>query len=127
MNAAPFLCSTHVNWDLLPDKRGLKLSALNINSLTKHIEELRVLLASYSIDVLSLSETKLDISISNSEIHIPGFDIVRRDRNRHGGGVCFYINSSLNFSVRSDLSMQCLEYLAIEIRNKHSKPIVVVN
>ena len=47
-----------------------------------------------NLDILAMSETKLDSSISNSEIHIEGYDVVRLDREvngRYGGGVCIYI------------------------------------
>ena len=64
--------------------RGLKAISLNINSLTKHVDELKILLHNSSIDIVSLNETKLDNSISDTDIHIPGYHILRRDRNRHG-------------------------------------------
>ena len=41
-----------------------------------------------------LNETRLDSTVSDSEVHIHGYEIVRRDRDsngRFGGGVCFYI------------------------------------
>ena len=57
----------------------------------KHIDELRILLADCPVDVLSINETKLDNSIQDCEVYIPGYEIVHRDRNRNGGGVCFYM------------------------------------
>ena len=43
-----------------------------MNSLTRHIDVLdEILLDDYSIDILSLSETKLDESIKSFELHIP--------------------------------------------------------
>ena len=51
----------------------------NITSLPKHIDELRVLLASGPIDVLAINETRLDSSISDSEMHIPNYVLVRCD------------------------------------------------
>ena len=39
-----------------------------ITSLTKHIDELRNLLANYPLDVISINETRLDEGILNSEI-----------------------------------------------------------
>ena len=71
--------------NFLPTKRGFQMASLNITSLTKHIDELRILLANYPLDVISISETRLDEGLSNSEIYIPGYDVVRRDRNRNGG------------------------------------------
>lgn len=46
----------------LPAKRGFKMACLNINSLVKHIDELRVLLSDFSVDILAINETKLDES-----------------------------------------------------------------
>ena len=84
---------------------GFKLASLNITSLPKHIDELRILLADRSIDILAINKTRLDDSILDREVHILGYDIIRWDRNRNGGGVCFYIRSTINYSLRLDLSM----------------------
>ena len=50
--------------------------------------------------------------ILNSEIYLPGYEIVRRDRNRNGGGVCFYIKTAINYFVRTDLNINNLENLS---------------
>ena len=63
---------------LLPTKRGFKMPSLDTISLTKHIDELRILLANYPLDVISINETRLDEGILNSDIYIPGYEIVRR-------------------------------------------------
>ena len=44
-------------------------------------------MADKNLDVLAINETRLSDSIDNSCIHIQGYDIVRRDRNRNGGGI----------------------------------------
>ena len=85
---------------LLPKMSGFKLASLNVTSLVKHIEELRILLANNMFDVLAINETRLDSTVSDDEVHIHGYEIVRRDREsngRFGGGVCFYIRSCINF------------------------------
>ena len=49
------------------------------------------------IDILAINETKLNSSISNSELNILCYDIVRLDRElngRRGDGVCLYIRSN---------------------------------
>ena len=65
-------------------KRGFKMASLKITSLTKHIDKLRILLANHLLDVISINETTLDKGILNSEIYVPKYEIVRRDRNRNG-------------------------------------------
>ena len=82
---------------------------MNINSLTKHIDELRILLFDYSVDIISINETKLDDTIISCEVHIPGYEFIRRDRNRQGGGVGFYIKTSINFVVCSNLNVANLK------------------
>ena len=80
----------------LPRERGFKLASLNITSLPKHIDELRILLADRYIDILAINETRLDDSILDRKVHILGYDIIRWDRNRNGGGVCFYVRSTIS-------------------------------
>ena len=41
------------------------------------------------------------------------------------GGVSFYVRSSINFSLRTDLSIDQLENLSIEVRKPNSKPFLV--
>ena len=80
--------------------RGLAIACLNINSLTAHIDELRVFIRDSEIDILAINESKLDNTTKEHEVYLPGYEIVRRDRQitgRQGGGVCFYLRSNLNF------------------------------
>ena len=66
------------------------------------------------IDILSVTESKLDFSIDDSELYLPSFEIIRKDRKingRNGGGVCFYVRSNLNYKTREDLSTENLESL----------------
>ena len=84
----------------LPKVRGFKIAFLNICSLTCHYEELCVFMEDRTIDILGLNETRLDNTIPDSQI---GIDILRRDRNRNGGGVAFYVAQSLTYVNREDL------------------------
>ena len=111
----------------MPSHCGFKLASLNINKLTTHIDELRIFLAHNEIDILSINETKLNETISD-EVNILGYDIVRRDRTTDGGGgVCFYVKKSVNFTVRNDLNMETLENLCLEIQQPRSKPFHLSN
>ena len=110
----------------LPANRGFKIASLNVNSLIKHIDDLRIFLADNPVDVLAINESKLDVSIKNCELYIPGYEIARRDRNRNGGSVCFYIKTSINFLILRDLNLNDLENLCLEIQKPCSKPFIVV-
>ena len=104
---------------------GFKLAFLNITSLPKHIDDMRMLLADRSIDILAINETRLVDSVLDHEVHILGYDIIRQDRNRNGGGVYFYVRSSINYSICLDLSVNQLENLCIEVQKPRYKPFAV--
>ena len=115
---------SHKFFCFLPSTRGFKFASLNITSLPKHIDELRVL----PLDVLSINETRLDDSVCDNDVYIPGHEIVRRDRELNGrfcDGVSFYVRSHINFSLRPDLSVNHLENLYIDIRKPRSKPFLI--
>ena len=67
----------------------------------------------------------LDLSVSNQEIKINGYDIVRKYRNRHGGGVAIYIRTSINFIIRDDLTDDNLETITLEISKPKAKPFLI--
>ena len=68
-------------YSFLPLKRGIKMANIKITSLLKHIDELRILRADSPVDVLSINETRLDDSVKDSDVYIPGYEIIRRDTN----------------------------------------------
>ena len=110
----------------LPKMRGFKIAFLNICSLTCHYDELCVFMEDRAIDILGLNETRLDNTFADSQFDIEGYDIIRRDRNRHGGGVAFYVAQSLTYVNRQDLlSHEDLEILTVEIKKPKSKPFLV--
>ena len=52
-----------------------------LNSLSAHIDKLRILFSDRPIDILAINETKLDHTISGDEIHISGYEFIRSDRS----------------------------------------------
>lgn len=54
---------------------------LNIVSLPKHIEEVRILSAEQCLDILALNETRLDENISNQDMYIHNYDLIKFDRS----------------------------------------------
>ena len=110
----------------IPTQRGLKMSCLNIVSLTNKFDEVEYLLSDQLLDIMALNETRLDETITDNMIDVDGYDIVRKDRNRNGGGVCFYLRSSINYKVRNDLIPNELEAVCIEITKPNSQPFIVI-
>ena len=64
---------------------------LNMNSIRNKFDSL-VNIINSNIDMLMISETKLDPSFPNGQFHIHGFsEPYRLDRNGNGGGIVLYI------------------------------------
>ena len=104
------------------------MAALNINSLLAHLDDLKFFALNSKIGVLAINETKIDSSVNDNEIHLPGFEVVRKDRSvngRSGGGVCMYLRNNINYQIRDDLCDDQLECVVIEIIRPHSRPFFV--
>ena len=48
-----------------------------------------------------MAESKLNHNIPDSEVNLPGYDILRCDRNRNGDGVACYISKDPFFNTRT--------------------------
>ena len=80
------------------DPSLLKILSLNARSLLPKIDHLRGVCLSESFDVIVVTETWLSLDILDSEVGIPGYSLVRKDRNCHIGGVAIYISTSIPYS-----------------------------
>ena len=61
---------------------------LNIVSLPKYLDEIKILLEKQDLDILALNETRLDNTFTDDLFSIHNYDLIRTDRDRHSGGVC---------------------------------------
>ena len=109
-----------------PKLKGFKIGHLNIASLPKHIDELKLFMKELSFDILCINETRLDNTINDNIIKIPGYDIVRRDRDRNGGGVAIYVRSIISYKNHIEIIPGNLESICIEIHKPKSKPVLIV-
>ena len=110
----------------LSSSKGLVITHLNVGSLTKHFDEIKLLLLNSKIDILTLSETHLVDLIGNNELDIRNYNFARLDRNRSGGGIAMYINENINYRMRYDLMHDSLEYMVAEICLEKQKPFLVI-
>ena len=106
-------------------KKGLRIAHINVNSLRNKVEEISILINGENINILAVSETHLDGSITDMGVNISGYNIFRNDRNIFGGGVAIYIQSHIPARVRSDLMVLGIEALWLEIHLAHCKPFVI--
>ena len=69
---------------------------LNIDLIVGKLDKLKVFIVN-NIDILVLTETKMDSSFPNAEFRIDGFSApFRFDRNRFGDGVLIYVREEIN-------------------------------
>ena len=79
------------------------ICSLNVSSLLKHKDELEILMTENKIDIILINETKLDDTIRDKQVAIECFSLLRLNRNRHGGGVAFYIRETVNYEHQIDI------------------------
>ena len=72
-----------------------------------------------------LSETKIDESVIDTSLCVSGYELFRNDRDRHGGGVCMYVSSSLPCKRISAPSFTGLESLLVFVEFLPSVSYVV--
>ena len=111
------------NWKAF-NKRGLHLIHLNINSLLSKIDELRAIAKKSRATVIGITESKLDETVLDGEINIDGYELIRSDRNRHGGGVACYIINDVSFNVRGNFSNE-IENIFFDMLLPKTKPILI--
>ena len=87
--------------------QGIKVTHINIRSLRNsvHLTQVRELAQQKDFDIITISETWLNTSVSSSEVKIDGYKLFRLDRlHKRGGGVCAYVRKELKASVHNNLS-----------------------
>ena len=60
----------------------------------------------------------------DSELNIEGYDLIRSDRNRHGGGVACYIKKDRHYNVRANCPTN-FENIFLDLLLPNSKPILI--
>ena len=77
---------------------NLPILYFNARSLLPKFDELLILCETYTPGIVCIVESWLSEDIEDSELIIPNYQVLRLDRNRHGGGILLYIHNSLTYS-----------------------------
>ena len=106
-------------WDEyhLKKTKNVFLGHLNINSIKNKFESVWELIKD-TFDIFLLSESKLDSSFPDDQFSIPGYRIVRKDRDRNGGGLLLYINEDIPFKITQNSSLPSVYFRNSSDRNK---------
>ena len=92
----------------------------NARSLLPKLDHLFLSVDVYHPHIICVVESWLGNEISSNELHIPGYKLYRKDRNRQGGGILVYITDFMIVSLFPDPDPQ-LELLALSIRCNNFK------
>ena len=90
----------------------------NINSITAEgrLEQLTDVCSILKVDCLVITESKLSQEIPSSIISLSGYhEVVRKDRNRNGGGCLIYIKESLTFKHIQEKESDLFEHLLVAL------------
>ena len=100
---------------------------ININSISNKFEPL-VLMMKDSLDLLVVTESKLDDTFPHDQFQIEGFSRpIRLDRDRNGGGVIIFTRDGLTCrELKPRLLYPDLECTLLEISIRQCKWLVVV-
>ena len=80
----------------LENTNRLILGHLNINSIVGKFDHFKFLIEN-NIDILVLTETKIDANFPNAQFRIDGFSApFRLDQNKFGGGVLIYVREDIS-------------------------------
>ena len=87
-----------------------RLNCLYLNArsiVNKHSELELYIREENNIDIIGITETWMTKSISDSEMNIEGYTLIRQDRDdsvkQRGGGVAMYIRNDIDFSRREEI------------------------
>ena len=110
----------------LKNVNRLNLAHININSLRNKFEGLKEII-NENIDILVVSETKLDNSYPDTQFHLPGFNSFRYDRNSSGGGIIAFIREDIpSKELKSDSTLADVEGYFIELNLRRKKWVLFV-
>ena len=101
--------------------RKLILGHLNINAIRNKFDALKFIIDN-NIDILLISETKLDDRFPTARFLIKGFSApYRSDRSSKGGGVLLYIREYIPYKILTYSSNCDIETLLAEINLRKRK------
>ena len=119
----PITPSVHVSTS---NEGNLSVLYFNARSLVPKFDELCLIVEAHNPDIISIVESWLCADIPDDEISIPGYQVLRKDRNRHGGGVLMYIRNLFTATVLSPHYSNNQEILPVEICFHNSKFCITV-
>ena len=88
-----------------------------------HLDEVKLWLDVQKPHIFGLNETRLDNSVTDENIDIEGYSVLRKDCNRFDEGCVIYIDNNVTFERREDLDDD-LESVSTELLFPNIRPII---
>ena len=123
--------------------KGFKVVHLNVRSLLKKVDQIRLLLQDVTLDAFTISETWLKPHLDTNLIDLEGYKAFRLDRTylakkgskgkkgKSGGGLVTYISnkhtSSCELLDELDISNEHIEAQWLYIHRPHCKNVAICN
>ena len=107
-------------------RKDLTMVSLNVIGLRSHLDETQVLMHDMKIDISSINETRLDSSIDQQITDISVYSQQRLDRSRFGWRISIYVRNTITFIHRTDIPLEDLELLCIEVQPPKYRPFLVL-
>ena len=67
----------------------------------------------------------MDSTISDELVSVDGYNVIRADRDRNGGGVCVYIRRHVNYIPRPDVVPTDLDAVCVEINQVNAQSFII--
>ena len=74
---------------------------------------------------MAFCETFLNKSYSDRELELPNFNLFRKDRQSHGGGIAIYVKTDYLCQQRLDLESDSVESMWLQIKTSKQKPFLM--
>ena len=100
---------------------------VNINSFRHKFAPMQPILSNRKVDLLVISESKLDSTFPNAQFNVDGFYIYRQDYTASSGGLLVYMRSDIAHRrlVQHEINMDGIESMCIEVHNNKLRRVYV--
>ena len=115
---------TNISNNQTQDLSAIKIAHTNINGIRNKVDHVSAELSDY--DIICVSETKLNPTITNDKIEINGFKPpLRKDRAlNNGGGLAIYSKNNIHSLRRQDLENNNIENIWTEVQSSKNKFLI---
>lgn len=120
--------------DVVAGLSGLTLITWNIRSILPKFADFEACVSKMKPDIICVCETWLNLSTADTQVSMPGFNLIRHDRRpnirKKGGGLCVYTNVKLQYDVdlynHLNLCNHDIELCVLVIKLIQTKPLVII-